>query len=562
MAPGILELEIVILIALMLGFLSRVFKQPLILAYLFTGVVIGAFGVFNTGNREIFQLFSDLGIMFVLFLVGLDINYDSLKIVGKTALRVGLGQIVGTLILGFLLAQLLKYNFLEATYLAIALTFSSTVIVVELLSQKKNLNSLYGKICLGVLLVQDLIAILILMFLSSLQIQGLAAHQEIIMSLGLTAIKAGVVLAVTLWLGKKLLPGVLGLISGSQELLFLASLAWVFVLVVLVNYIGFPIEIGGFLAGLSLANSTEHLQIAGKVKSLRDFFLLIFFVLLGASVVLNNPAAVVVPIAILVVFVLLIKPLIVMVIMGRMGYRRRTGMLTGLALAQVSEFSLILVALGVKLGHIQNNILVTVTFVSIITITISSYFISYGEKIYRLISNKIRFFEQKNTIYETTAASVDLPIVLIGFHRLGRSLAINLPREKLLVIDFDPEMVEKLKNDHYEYLFGDIADEEVRLLANLDKAKLVISTSPNLADNLTLLDHFKKVRTKPKLIIRAENEQEARILYMRGVDYVLLPQLTSGYYVGEILGKDQSTKTIEKLKNKDRMVLRDFAEHA
>lgn len=554
MSSGLFELAIIILIAAGLGIAARLLKQPIILAYIFTGIIIGILSFFHLNNRELFQTFSELGITFLLFLIGLEINYSSLRLVGKASVLIGLGQIIFTAAIGYFIALFFDFNQLQSLYIAIALTFSSTIIVVKLLSEKKDLNSLYGKISIGFLLVQDFAAILILIFLA-----GIQTNEGIVLSkVFLTAIKGLILFIAMLWLGRKILPLVFNKIAQSQELLFLTSLAWCLGIATAVAKTGFSIEIGGFLAGLALANSSEHFQISAKIRSLRDFFIMIFFVILGSSLIFSDFSGLTLPIIIFSLFVLIGNPLIVLIIMGLMGYRKRTGFMCGATVAQISEFSLILAALGLKLGHLNTHVVSLITAVGIITITLSTYLILYSEKIFRRFPRFFSLFERKKIKEDgSLIKQFKKPIILIGSHRLGQSIAFHLPKDNLLIIDFDPEMISQLRRHGFDYIFGDIGDAEIFERANFNDARLIISTSPNFEDNLTLLSELNslKNRDKIKVIIRAQDEKEAEILYDPpaggGVDYALLPHFTSGQYLGKSIVVDPSLQILEQLKNKD-----------
>ena len=554
MSTGIFELSIVILIAAGLGIAARIFKQPIILAYIFSGIAIGIFGFFHLSDKELFHTFSELGIMFLLFLIGLEINYTSLRLVGKASVLVGLGQIILTFIPGFFIARFFDFNFLQAAYIAIALTFSSTIIVVKLLSEKRDTNSLYGKISIGFLLVQDFVAILILIFLA-----GIQGGKEIVFNdIFLTTLKGLGLFVAMLWLGRKILPLIFDKIARSQELLFLTSLAWCFGVATVVVKTGFSIEIGGFLAGLALANSSEHFQISARIRSLRDFFILIFFVILGSSLIFSNFSGLFLPIIVFSLFVLIGNPLIVLIIMGLMGYRKRTGFLCGVTVAQISEFSLILAALGLKLGHLNEKIVSLITAVGIITITLSTYLIIYSEQIFRRLSRFLSIFERRVKKQEYLGElSFSKPIVLVGAHRVGQNIASHLPKEDLLIIDFDPDVINQMRKQGYNVIFGDITDSEILERANLKSARLIICSSPDFEDNLRLLTEISSgfQRTRPRIILRAENEKDAKILYQKGADYVLLPYLTSGQYLGKSIAIDPEMKILEQLKEKDLEVM-------
>ncbi len=553
MTGAVFNLAVVVLIGAVFGVFAKILKQPTILAYLATGIFIGAVGLFSVGGNETFKSFSELGIMLLLFLVGMEINYTSLRLVGRSALFIGLGQVIATFSAAYFLAHALGFLVLPAIYIALALTFSSTVIVVKLLSDKSVLNSLYGKISVGLLLVQDFVAILILTLLTGIQGGQAVSIAEII----LTILKGAVLFGLMLYLGRRALPYIFSRVSRSHELLFLVSLAWVFLVAALLSKMGFSVEIAGFLAGLALANSSEHHQISARIKPLRDFFLIIFFVALGAESVFSNFSGLFLPIVAFSLFALLIKPLIVFILMGIMGYRKRTGFMTGVTMAQISEFSFVLMALGLKLGHVDERVVGLVTAAGVISILLSSYMIQFSEKIYVVLRRGLFIFERTHNIeHDIDMADTKKPVVLIGFHRLGESIAMGLPREKLLVVEFDPEIIKKLKHGGYHYLFGDIADPEIFESAHIQDAELVISTSPDVEDNLVLLTEVRGYERRPKVVVRAETEREAETLYKEGADYVLFPHLTSGQYFGKTVAIDSEMKILEQLKTKDLALLR------
>ncbi len=559
MGTGLFELAIVILIATVLGVIARLFKQPLILAFIFTGIIISYFGAFHLNNKDVLNTFSDLGIMFLLFLVGLEIDFSSLKMIGKPSIIIGAAQIIISFILGFIISHLLHFTYLQSAYISIALTLSSTVIVVKLLSEKKDLNSLYGKISIGVLLLQDMVAVLLLVFLS-----GLKSGQGIVPGNLIIALAKGIVIfALILFIGRKILPLIFDRIAYSQELLFLSSLAWCFLLAAIVSSprIGFPIEISGLLAGLALANSAENHQISTKIKYLRDFFVLIFFVILGSSLSLSSISKLIGPIIILSLFVLIGTPLIMLIVMGLMGYRKKTSFLTGITLAQVSEFGLVLAASGLELGHITGDVAALITAVAIITISISTYMIVFSHEIYEKIPKMlISIFERKN-LKEKYSSEEEIykPIILIGSHRLGQSIAYNIPRKNILIIDFDPQVIRELQLHDYAYLFGDVNDEDIFSMAHFEHAKLIISTVADIKDNLRLLQRLHELKrhgAEFKIIMRSDDEKEVKLLYEHGADYVIFPHFTSGQYLGKSIAIDPEMKIIETLRNWDFKIFR------
>lgn len=557
MITGIADITVLIILAAGLSTLAHLFRQPVVLAYLATGALIGAFHYLDLGHGGQFSLFSDLGIMFLLFLIGLEINYESLRHVGKTAFVIGIGQIIFTSFFGFLLALAFQLPPLSAGYVAIALTFSSTVIIVKLLSEKKDLNSLYGKISLGFLLVQDLVAVLLLVAFSSLEGDGGSNTWSTVLS---TLLIGFGLFAFMFYLGRKILPRVFDLFARSQELLFLITLAWLFGVATAVSWFGFSVEIGGLLAGLSLANSSERFQIANKIRPLRDFFVLVFFAILGSAIATADYSGLAFPVIAFSLFVLIGNPLIVLTLMGLMGYRRRTSFMAGVTVAQISEFSLILMALGFRVGHVQQSEVALVTAVGVITITLSSYLVMNGEKIFNYLEPFLGLFERRTPgEYQLPEEQFRKSVVLLGAHRTGQSIAWHVPASKLVVVDFDPAVVERLKKQKIDFLFGDFSDEELRQKIDFSKVKIIVSTLPSLDDNMGVIriaqDIQKSLKRHFYVVVRAKNEIEVQLLYKAGADYVLLPHFTAGEYLGQLVATRERFDFLNKLRDKDRRMI-------
>lgn len=558
MSTTIAELAVLLSVAAAVGMVARMLRQPMILAYLVVGAVATAAGFFPVASNPLYQTFSDLGVMFLLFLVGLEINISALRRVGLASAILGLGQVVFTFVLGYFIGLFLGLPPLSAAYIAIALTFSSTVIVVKLLSERQDMNSLYGKLSLGVLLVQDIAAVLILVVLSGLRPGQSVAVPPIVATVG----QAVILFSFAYWLGRTIIPRIFIRLARSEELLFLTSLAWVMLLATAVRALGFSIEIGGFLAGISLANSSTHFQIASRVRPLRDFFIALFFIVLGSTIVLTRLDGLTVPIIVFSLFVLIGNPLIVILIMGMMGYHRRTSFLTGVTIAQISEFSLILAAIGLKLGHIQSSDVTIITAVGIITITASSYMIIYAEPLYRLLRPVVTFFHRGHIPPETSGRSpFDKPVVVIGAHRIGRNIVAHLQKDEVLIIDSDPDVIAELKHQRFTTVFGDSSDDELLDQLEFDNVRLVISTMPNLDDNLRLLA-FIQSRSGPRhrrFILRAESSDDAERLYQAGTDYVLQPELTSGQFLGHLVASRGGLAKLTELSKRDRHLSRQTA---
>jgi Kef-type K+ transport system membrane component KefB len=551
--PLFLELGIILTMAAFLGLVLKSLKQPLILAYLISGLLIGVFGVFDIAGKESLELFSDLGVMLLLFLVGLEIDYKAVKKLGKTSLILGVAQMTLSAGGGFLFSYFLfGFDLISSIYIAIALSFSSTVIIVKLLSEKGDLNSLYGRLSIGLLLVQDMVVILILIGLN-----GLDAGSLQISSL-LEIVFGGIILfGLMILLGRFAFPYFFEKISHSQELLFLVSLAWLFFFSIIAKASGFSIEIAGFLSGLALANSAHKYHIASKIKPLRDFFILIFFTTIGSMMVISSFEGIVIPIIFLSVFVLVTKPIIVMFVLKHLGYTKRTNFLTAATIPQISEFSLIFASVGLSMGHINREVFALIAGIGMITFIISTYSLLYGNKFYSRFSSKLDFFEKEKTIEEEESdTDVSKPILLIGANRTGEGLMNYLDKDQLLIVDFDPVIIDKLKEKGIKHLFSDATDPYFFDHIDLSATKLIISTSPNFNDNVDLIRRVKRIGDEIKIIVRAENKKEALQLYKEGVDYVLLPHFVSGQYLGSLIDPEFDLSRLDELREIDLKLLK------
>jgi len=520
------ELGLIVLIATFFGIIFRHLKQPTILAYIFTGIVLGSSVLNVLQFNEFITVFSELGIAFLLFLVGLNLDLRVLREIGKPSILVGAGQIIFTSFLGFIISNFMGFGLLEAIYIAIALSFSSTIIIVKLLGDKKELNSLYGKISIGVLLLQDFIAILVLLFISSLG-EGTSISQIAIDFI----VKGLAFFAVSFFVAKFLLTKMFDKSAESQELLFLSAISWCMLLTVFSKFLGLSFEIGAFVAGVSLASIPYSFEVSGKIKYLRDFFLVLFFVSLGSTIVVTSFNQVLVQALILSALVLIGNPLIVMVLMQFLGYRSKTSFLVGLTIAQISEFSLIVIALGLKVGHISSEIVSVITLTAVITITISTYYIIYSQKLYSLFGGVLKKLQRSNLMDELPEKSPGkkINLIVVGFGKAGRIIfeALKIDKREVLLVDFDPFVIKELRSRGFNALYGDATDQEVLDTLMDFTPHMIVSTSENLATDIELLKYVKG-KSKLPVIVLARDTEDAKKLYNHKADLVLVPELISG----------------------------------
>ena len=369
------EIGLVIILATIGATISKIIRQPKIPAYIIIGVIIGP-GLQLITNTELISTLSEIGIAFLLFLVGLELELKKLRSVGWVSGIGGALQTFSVFMIGYFVAQMMMYSQIQAMYLGLIVTFSSTMVAIKLLADKKELNTLHGKIVIGILLVQDIIAILLILILTSLSqfSGGLVIPLFIIKALAITV--------VTILLSKYAFPYVFKFAASSRELLFLMSISICFLFAFIFHYMGFSIIIGAFVAGVALGNLPYNLEIISRVTSLRDFFAILFFVSLGLNFMMVDFSSIILPLVIFTIAVVFVKPLVIMVITSFFGFSKRTSFFSGMSLAQVSEFSLIIVAIGLEFGHISHDLFSLVTLLTIITIALTSYFIKFNNFIY------------------------------------------------------------------------------------------------------------------------------------------------------------------------------------
>jgi len=532
------EIAALLLFAAAIGALALWLRQPLIVGYILVGILAGPSVLGRVMAQDQVDLLAKMGIAVLLFVVGLKLDLHLIRTLGKVALATGLGQVFFTFFIGYFLAAALGLELAAALYISVALTFSSTVIIVKLLSDKREIDTLHGRIALGLLIVQDIVVILVMIGLSAFALAG--ASDQVGKTLLFLLLKGAGLLAGIALLIRYVLPGLLHHLARSLELVVLFAIAWALVLAILGDTLGFSKEVGAFLAGISLASTRYREAIGTRLISLRDFLLLFFFIDLGAQLDLGLLGAQIGHAIVLSLFVLIGKPIIVMAIMGFMGYRKRTGFLAGLTMPQISEFSLILAALGVSLGHIGKEALGLITLVGLITICFSTYLILYSAPLYRRLAPWLGIFERQFPYREKgeeegQGPSVD--VILFGLGRYGNQMARDLMQRKLNVlgVDFDRQVVAAWQKEGLPARYGDAEDPEFPATLPLNQAQWVVSTIPDLDLNLSLLDALRNNGFSARMAFTAHSRRDAELLQESGADLILTPFAHAAREAAEIL---------------------------
>lgn len=529
-----MQFALVLSLASVFGYLVLKLKLPLVVAYLLAGVSLSILSIFDLNQTGIFSFLPEIGIAFVLFLIGMELDLREIRALGKPIILASLGQIVLSSLAGFAIAGALGFSASESLFLGLGLSFSSTVVVIKMLLEKRDLTSLYGKLAIGILLLEDLVAIIVLMGIS---VGSSMFHLGLQNSLPFVtfALKAIGLFFLTFILSKYVLEKVFDAVAKSVELLFLTALTWCFIFTALAIMSGFSVVIGAFLAGVALASSPYHLQIQGKIKPLRDFFVTLFFVYLGTEAKVGDLITHPFTILILTLYALTIKPIIYLAILGMFGFRKHTMFQTSLNLSQVSEFSLVMLLVGFKAGLVSQSTLSVMAAVGVLSIVVSSIMVSQSKRIYAWLTPFVKFFESKKTHFleQTIEEEFEDHIVVIGAHRVGEPVINFLRKQKIpfMVVDFNPHTVEQLRAQGVNVVFGDIADPEIIDSLKLDKAKLIISTIITMPDNEMLLEECHRRKVRAKIVVRATDAAHANALKDLGADYVILPETVSSHFL-------------------------------
>lgn len=512
------EFALLLLIATAVSALAVRLRQPVLIAYIVVGILVGPAGVALVTAHDHIDLLAQIGITVLLFVVGLKLDLRQIRHIGAVALATGLGQLAFTILFGFFITLTLGKGWVEALYVAVALTFSSTIIIVKLLSDKRELDSLHGRIAVGFLIVQDLAVVVAMMIMSGLGGLGTdpASAGELVLGVLARLVGAALLLFVLM---RYLLPRIVDTLARSQELLLIFAIAWGTAFAALGDAAGFSKEAGAFLAGFSLASTGYREAIAARLASIRDFLLLFFFLDLGARLDFSTLGDELGSAIVLSLFVLIGNPLIVMAIMGYMGYRKRTGLLAGLTVAQISEFSIIFVALGISLGHVDASALGLTTLVGLVTIALSTYMILYSQHLYAWLAPWLGVFERRHPFRELAVEHAERDgtcpdVIVFGLGRYGSRLANTLEQHGICVlgVDFDPVVVRTQQNHGLNARFGDGEAPDYIETLPLAGASWVVSTLPDYASNRAMVDALAELGFAGHIAIVARDEDEAASL--------------------------------------------------
>jgi Kef-type K+ transport system membrane component KefB len=460
----------------------------------------------------------------LLFIIGLGLNPRVVREVGSVSLIAGLSQVVATTVGGFFAGKLIGLNDTEAVFFGFGLAISSTIIILKLLSDKRDQSRLYGKIAIGMSLVEDVAVTIALLIIASRGSQGSWALGPLL----LLAFKGALIGVPMYWISTRLLPKLQTMVAGSQEFLFLLAMAWGFGSATLFEAVGFSLEVGALFAGICWATLPYAQEVAARLRPLRDFFIIVFFISLGSGLVFDVVIEAISIIIVGVLLVLLLKPLAILTAIGLLGYTKQTSFKTAISMTQISEFSLIMIVLGLQQGLVSEKMVGGLTVIAIITIAISTYLIMYSDQVFGQFEQHLSLFERRKTKYEQEKRG-NYELVLIGYQRGGHEFVkvFKQLKRRYVVIDYDPDVIDMLESKEVNYLYGDVTDIEMLEEAGIQNAKMVVSTITDHEATLFLLNFMSQHNPKAVLICHADSAEQANQLYELGASYVMIP-----HYIG------------------------------
>ncbi len=543
----LVEVGVIILLATIFALIARYSKQPLIPAYILAGLILGPLGLGLLRNLEHIHFMSEMGIAFLLFVVGLEINIKKLKSVGTVAILAGLLEVILVFILGFFIAVALGFNQLVAIYLGIILALSSTMVVIKLLSDMNKVNTMHGRIIIGILLLQDLVAMFAIGLLTNLS-EGIS-----VMLFFHLIMRSLVLVALAFVMAKYIFPKIFPFAAKQKEVLFLLSVSTCLIFAMLAFSLEFSVAVGAFVAGVALGTMPYSIDIKGRVEGLKDFFATIFFVTLGAQLVLTGIFRNIDPLLIFLVIVIVLKPLILFLAISLFGYTHQVSFFSAISLAQISEFGLILATLGLGAGVITAEIFSLTVILTVLSIISTSYFMKHAEMMHSLLAPVLKIFDKFGlTKQELSYGSkkTKRSIILFGCNRMGTLImeSLHRKREEYFVVDNNPEIIRNLIKKRIACLYGDATNLEVLESVNLGSAKILISTVPSLDASIALTEFARLHHQNLKVVVTVEHVSEAFALYDLGADYVIVPHVISGQVMGKIVPEMLNKKTLAKLK--------------
>ena len=526
------DFALIIVAATLIGLLARQLGQPTIVAYILTGVILGPVVLDVVTVEGLVEHMAELGLGFLLFLLGLKMRFDDIREILAPISNIAIGQTVLQTALAFLLALALGFQTVEILVIALATVFGATPVIVKILTDKDEITSLPGKIDVGVLIIQDIYLVVVLALFSA---EDIGNASEVASTLAVIFVMMAFIGLFSLASSRYLLPGLFRRIADNKDIFLIVAIAWAFLFIAIAEGFDLSVEVGAFLAGISLAQLPYSKELEDRITPITDFFILIFFASIGLQIESAGTLFAFWQEALIASVVLMIGNFWIMFyLIDREGFSVETSFLGSINMVQVSEFSLVVGALALHQDLIGDDVLGYLTLMALLTMTLSTYIITYNHTIYERLQPWFSRFESEDGIDEEPREYRD-HAVTIGYDEITeRALPLLEQRYgEVVVIDRKTEHIAELDAEgHYEHVFGDFRHHEVRKASGLGKAKFVLSSSVERDVNERLLS---EVRDDAIVFVEANRIDHAHALYEAGAAYVIMEAYLSGEKLGEYL---------------------------
>ncbi|WP_414837555.1 cation:proton antiporter [Candidatus Nanosalina sp. VS9-1] len=528
MATGFESIALLIGTATLLGILAQKTHQPKVIAYILAGLVMGPVGLSIVSGGEMVSLFSELGLVFLLFLIGLEIDLDEIREVLGSTIGIAVIQMFLTFLAGLGIATGLGFDTVTAVFIGAAVMFSSTALVVKILTKRDEASTLPGRLDVGVLLVQDVAVVIILALLTvnfSDPVQAGIKLLEIFLMISVVGV-------LSLASSRYVFSRVLKKISGNSLAFFTHGVAWAFLFITIADHLNLSLEIGAFLAGIGIAQVPYSRELQESVRPLTDLFMAIFFMNFGISIAGGSIQQYLGEAVIASVLLIAAKFIILFLTIDRFKFTPETSFKASVNMGQISEFGLILTSLAVTEGYIDSGISGFISMVAILTMGTSAYLIRYRDSLEEFFHPVLRFF-QSEAKQDLEIEKLNNHAVIIGYDEVSRRVCRELSEDyRILVIDNNPDNVEELSESEYKYIYGDFKHGEIRKGANLEQADFIINFTREKEINTVLLEE----RNEDTVVItETRSFEEASEMYDLGADYVIMENVLAGNRISEYL---------------------------
>jgi Kef-type K+ transport system membrane component KefB len=529
MNTGFESFAVIIVLATALSFIARKTKQPTVIAYIATGLVLGPVGLSMIGETELTRLFSELGLVFLLFFIGLEINIGEIREVLKPTALIGVSQMALTALLGFGLGVLLGFTTLDSLFIGAAAMFSSTALVVKLLTDIDEASTLPGRLDVGVLLVQDIAVVLLLALMTANFSNPATAVIRSVEIMAMITLIGGISIVSSSYL----LPRIFRKISQKPSIFFVYGLAWAFLLISGADQLGLSLEIGAFFAGLSLAQLPYSSELQERVRPLTDLFMAIFFINFALKIIPGQLSAYFLEALIASAVLIAGKFGIFFGLIDRLKFTPETSFKAALNMTQISEFSIILGALAVREGIIGDQMLGFISLVAITTMGTSSYLLNFNNAIYSRFEEVLSRYESEEK-EDVEVEKLEGHALIVGYNMVTERVLDLLEQQygNVVVVDKDPDNTEELSRSSHEYIYGDFKHGEIRKASGIKKAAFILSMARDTKVNHHILRDRKK---ETPVFLEAENFEQAAKMYDLGAEYIMIENIVTADKMADYL---------------------------